>query len=403
MPCSQEGLQPRTCMGIVDEAGRLERAGRPVIHLEKGELDLDTPDVVKESAVRALRDNKTRYSDSSGLPELRQAISDHFRRQYEVAVDPGQVIVYPGSSAAMLELFLALLSPGDEVVLPSPGYPAYPSFVQAARGEVVFADATRHGFVHTADLVRPHLTDSTRAVLINFPSNPVGTTLGADGLCAFADLGRLIVSDEVYHGLAFREERPHSILEFTDEAVVVGSFSKSFAMTGWRLGYLVVPAWLRGRLVRMHQSLFVGTSTFTQWAAITALENAAAIQRQIRAELLRRHDRLVTELPRVGIEPAYPSEGGFYLFARQPTDTGTSAQFAARLLDRTYVAITPGSEFGPTGEGFIRFSLSAPGQQIGDAMDRIAHFLGSGAGEVAAAEPVRGAGLRTAAGAGRMD
>ena len=379
-----EGTQPaRTCMGIVDEAGRLERAGHPVIHLEKGELDLDTPEVVKEAVVAAVRDNRTRYSHSSGLPEFRQAVADHYRRTYGVAVDPGRVVVNSGSSAAMLELFLTLLEPGDEVVLPDPGYPAYRPLVEAARGRAVMADATGLGMVHTAEVARPHLTAATRAVLINFPSNPVGAVAGAEQLAAFAELGPLVVADEVYHGLAFSGERPHSILEFTDDAVAVGSFSKSFAMTGWRLGYVIVPPWLQSRLVRMHQSLFVGTNTFVQWAAITALEHAPAIQATIRDELRRRQQRLLAGLARTGIEPAHPSAGGFYQYVRQPAGTGGSAAFAAELLDRTHVALTPGSEFGSSGEGYLRFSLSAPGDQIDEALGRIERFLAGGAAGLA--------------------
>ena len=377
--------QVRTCMGIVDEAGRLERAGHPVIHLEKGELDLDTPEAVKEALIATVRANHTRYSHSSGLPEFRQAVVDHYARTDGVTIDPGRVVVHSGSSAAMLELFLALLEPGDEVVLPDPGYPAYRPLVEAARGRAVMADATGLGMVHTADVARPYVTAATKAVLINFPSNPVGAVAGPEQLAEFAELGPLVVADEVYHGLDFSGQRSHTILEFTDEAVSIGSFSKSFAMTGWRLGYVIVPQWLQARLVRMHQSLFVGTNTFVQWAAIVALEHASAIQATVRAELRRRQQRLLAGLARTGIEPAYPSAGGFYQYVRQPPGTGGSAAFAAELLERTHVALTPGSEFGPSGEGYLRFSLSAPDDQIDEALGRIERFLANTAGGLALA------------------
>jgi aspartate/methionine/tyrosine aminotransferase len=380
-------------MGIVDEAGRLERAGHPVIHLEKGELDLDTPEVVKEAVIAAVRDNRTRYSHSSGLPEFREAVAAHYSRTYGVTVDPERVVVNAGSSAAILELFLALLEPGNEVVLPDPGYPAYRPLVEAARGRAVMADASGLGMRHTADIARPYLGSATKAVLVNFPSNPVGAVASAAELQAFAELGPLVVADEVYHGLEFCTDRPHSILEFTDEAVAVGSFSKSFAMTGWRLGYVIVPRWLSGRVVRMHQSLFVGTNTFVQWAAIAALEHAPEIQATIREELRRRQQRLLPALARAGIEPAYPSDGGFYQYVHQPAGTGGAAAFAAELLDRTQVAITPGTEFGPSGEGYLRFSLSAPGEQIEQALDRIHQFLGQHA--TATAEPYATAGSST--------
>jgi (5-formylfuran-3-yl)methyl phosphate transaminase len=373
--CSAGRPAGRSCMGIVDEAARLERAGRPIVHLEKGELDLDTPDLVKEAAIAALRANRTRYSHSTGLPELREAISRHYGQTYDVDVDPARIVVSSGSSAALLELFLAALEPGDEVVLPDPGYPAYPSFIEAARGRPVYASSAGHGFQHTAALADAHITGATRAVLINFPSNPVGAVADAGELGAFAALGPLVVADEVYHGLAFDEARPHTILEFTDNAVAVGSFSKSFAMTGWRLGYAIVPERLRARLTRMQEYLFVGTNTFAQWGAVAALENAAAIQRQIRDELRQRQECLLAALPMCGLTPVYQPRGGFYVLVRQPPGTGTSAEFAAQLLDRTWVALTPGSEFGPSGEGCVRFSLSAPAGQIVDGLRRIADFL----------------------------
>jgi aspartate/methionine/tyrosine aminotransferase len=240
---------------------------------------------------------------------------------------------------------------------------------------VVYAGSADYGFRHTAELVAKHITPATKAVLINFPANPVGQVASEAELRAFANLGPLVVADEVYHGLAFDEGRPHTILELTDNAVVIGSFSKSYAMTGWRLGYAIVPEWLRARVTRMHEYLFVGSNTFAQWGAVTALENAAAIQRQIRHELRRRQECLLDALAACGLSPVYKPRGGFYVLVRQPPGTGTSAAFAAELLSRTYVALTPGSEFGPSGEGCVRFSLSAPPGQIIDGLGRIAEFL----------------------------
>lgn len=362
-------------MGIVDEAARLERAGYPVIHLEKGEPGLDTPAPVKQAAIEALRANKTRYSHSSGLPELQQAVSGYYASQYGVRIDPRRVVVNAGSSACLTEVFLALLSPGDEVVLPDPGYPAYPRFITAARGVPVRASSAVTGYQHTAELVRKHLTPRTRAVLINFPSNPVGEVADAAQLAAFTELGPLVVADEVYHGLEADGCHSRSILEFTDNAVVVGSFSKAYAMTGWRLGYLILPEHMVTAVTRMHEDLFVGTNTFVQWAAITALADAATIQRQIREELNTRRDCLLAELPRLGLQLAHQPSGAFYVFVRQWAGAGSSAQLASELLKHTHVAVTPGNVFGPSGEGNIRFSLSAPAEQITVAMRRVEKFL----------------------------
>jgi aspartate/methionine/tyrosine aminotransferase len=371
----QEVRAAPTCMGVVDEALRLEREGTSVIHLEKGELDLDTPEPVKQRVIEAVRDNRTRYSESTGLPELRRAICDRFARHYAVELDPSQVIVNSGSSPAMLGLFIGLLSPGDEVVLPDPGYPAYPSFVEAARGRVVWADTGRQGFVYTAAAAAPHVSLRTRAVMINFPSNPTGGVAGEDVLRGFAELGPTIVSDEVYHGLSFDGARCRSILEVTRDAVVVGSFSKAYAMTGWRLGYVVVPERLVEPLTRLQQNLFVGSNTFVQWAAVAALEHADEVQRQVREELCRRCTCLLASLGELGFEVPHPPRGGFYVLARPPGPRIDARQFAAELLRQAHVAVTPGPEFGPSGDGYVRFSLSAPVEQILQAKERIAGFL----------------------------
>jgi aspartate/methionine/tyrosine aminotransferase len=365
-------------MGVVDEALRLERLGNSVIHLEKGELEFSTPAVIKERVIQAIRENQTYYSTSTGLIELRRAICDHYARVYGVAVDPSRVLINSGSSPAMLELFLGILSPGDEVLIPNPGYPAYPHLVEAARGRPVWVGTERSGFAYSAQLARPYLSAKTKAVLLNFPSNPVGALADASMLQGFAELGPLVVSDEVYHGLAFDEVRSRTILEFTDNAVVVGSFSKAFAMTGWRLGYLIVPASLVDTMVRLQQYLFVSPNTFVQWAAITALENAAAIAQQLRDELRERHASILGPLRQLGFEVPCVPRGGFYVFARLPEGCGSSASFADELLTQKHVATTPGTEFGSDGEGYVRFSMSAPSEQIREAMERIAAFLDEG-------------------------
>jgi (5-formylfuran-3-yl)methyl phosphate transaminase len=362
-------------MGIVDEALRLERLGRPVIHLEKGELEMPTPAVIKDRVIQAVRENQTHYSTSNGLIELRQAICEHYARVYQVAVEPSRVIINSGSSPAMLELFLGILQPGDEVLIPNPGYPAYPHLVTAARGRPVWVGTERSGFAYSAELARPYLSAKTKAVLLNFPSNPAGALADASTLQGFAELGPLVVSDEVYHGLAFDGIRPRTILEHTDNAVVVGSFSKAFAMTGWRLGYLIVPPALVDTMVRLQQYLFVSPNTFVQWAAITALANAEVIARQLRDELRERHAAILGPLQELGFEVPCVPRGGFYLFARLPPGSGSAAQFASGLLRQRYVAVTPGGEFGSDGEGYVRCSMSAPAGQIHEAIERIAAFL----------------------------
>jgi aspartate/methionine/tyrosine aminotransferase len=366
-----------SCMGMVDRALALERAGRDVIHLEKGELDLDTPEAIKEAAIRAIRDNRTRYSISAGLPELREAVCDYYLRAWDARIRPSQVFVNSGSSPALLTLFLALLAPGDEVILPDPGYPAYPGLVRAARGRPVHIATAAAAFAYRADAVREAISPATRAIVINSPANPTGATLDAAELAAFAALGPLVVSDDVYLELAFDRPSQRSILTLTDHAAVVGSFSKAFNMTGWRLGYLVVPDHLAARVQELQEDLFVGANTFVQWAGVTALADAELHGAVTRAELRARQDVLLEGLSGLGFDVPRRPQGGFYAFARLPERLGPSDAFARDLLEEAHVAVTPGGDFGPSVDGYVRFSCAAPRERIAEAVQRIRAFTGA--------------------------
>jgi aspartate/methionine/tyrosine aminotransferase len=362
----------------MDQALSLERAGHDVIHLEKGELDFDTPEVIKESAIRAIRDGRTRYTASPGLPELREAICDHYLRAYGLRLAPAQIVVNSGSSPAMLALFLAILSAGDEVILSNPGYRPYETCVRLAGARPVYVDTGRAAFAYTAAAAAEQVSASTRAIVINFPANPVGSVADRQALEEFAGLGPLVVSDEVYHGLTFDGARHPSILELTDEAVVANSFSKAFAMTGWRLGYLILPERLAPAVTALQQDCFISPNAFVQWAGIAALTHAEPILAAWRDELRRRRDCLLNGLGQLGFDVPCPPRGAFYVFARLPADGQSSAEFAADLLRTAHVAVTPGSEFGPDGEGYVRFSYAAPCDRLEEAIDRMNRFLAAG-------------------------
>jgi aspartate/methionine/tyrosine aminotransferase len=363
-----------SCMGMVDRALALEREGVDVIHLEKGETDLDTPDAVTEAAVRALRDGRTRYTTSAGLPELRQAVCDYYLRAWGARIRPSQVFVNSGSSPALLTLLLAVLEPGGEVLLPDPGYPAYPGLVRAAGGRPVPVSTVADGFVQRPDAVGEAITPLTRAIVINSPANPTGAVLDEAALADFARLGPLVISDDVYLELAFDRSRQRSILAHTDAAAAVGSFSKAFNMTGWRLGYVVVPDHLVARVQDLQENLFVCANSFVQWAGVAALAEAETHASTVRAELRTRQDTLLRGLAELGLEVPCPPRGGFYAFARLPERLLPSARFARDLLERAHVAVTPGGEFGPSGEGYVRFSCAAPSARIEEAIRRIRAF-----------------------------
>lgn len=364
-----------TCMGVVDKALSLEAAGHDVIHLEKGELDFDTPQVIADSAVRALRDGKTRYTTSVGLAELRAAICGHYQRCYGVWLDADQVIVTSGSSPALLTAFLTLLNPGDEVILPAPCYPSYRRLVELCGATPVHVPLRGHGFRYTADVAERAITPATKAIVLNFPNNPLGSAIDRPAIAAFTRLGPIVISDEVYHGLSPGDLADPSVLEVTEQAIVVNSFSKAFAMTGWRLGYLILPPSLVPRARTIHQDSAVSANTFVQWAAIDALANAAPIAARWRPELQRRRDLLTTGLTSLGFGIAAAPSGAFYLFARLPAGHEDSYGFAARLLAQEFVAVTPGPEFGPGCEGYVRFSYAASLSRIGEALTRIRSYL----------------------------
>ncbi|MBI4594332.1 MAG: aminotransferase class I/II-fold pyridoxal phosphate-dependent enzyme, partial [Candidatus Rokubacteria bacterium] len=235
-------IEPFLAVDMSERARALERAGTDIVHLEFGEPDFEAPPVVQEAVEKALKDGRTKYAPSLGILPLREAIAEHYTRTYGVAVSPEQILVTPGTSPAMLLLFGHLLDPGDEVVLSDPHYACYPSFIRYADGVPVCVGVTEEdGFQYRPEAIRERLGPRTRAIVINSPANPTGAVLSAERMAAIARLaeerGRFIVSDEIYHGLTY-EGRDRSILEFTDRAFVLNGFSKAYAMTGWRLGYL---------------------------------------------------------------------------------------------------------------------------------------------------------------------
>lgn len=363
-----------SCIGMQDRARELALGGRDVVPLDRGELDFETPQPIVDAAIKALRDRQTRYTHSAGSMELRRAIQTHYRENYQVDIDTSQVFVHAGSSPLLLVLFLAILDRGDEVLLPDPGYPAYGTCVRAAGGVPipVRGDASFRCSAH--DLAR-RVGPRTAAIVVNSPNNPTGAVLDEAELAAIAGLGRLVVSDEVYHALTLDGDRPHSILEFTRNAVVLNSFSKAFAMTGWRLGYVIVPPHLVPLLEPLQRDSVISPNAFVQQAGVAALEIAAEVAAGWREELRRRRDVLLSGLARIGMTVPCRPAGGFYAFARIPDGCGSAAEFALRMLEEESVAVVAGSSFGQAGEGHIRCSFTPPPERIAQGLARMAAFL----------------------------
>jgi aspartate/methionine/tyrosine aminotransferase len=364
---------------VFERAQELERQGRDIVHLEFGEPDFETPEVIREAAARAIRDGRTRYAHSLGLLPLREAIAEHYLDTYRVSISPDQVLVTAGTSPAMLLLFTGLLSPGDEVVLSDPHYACYPNFVRYADAVPVYVPGPeRDGWTSPPEAVRARLTPRTRAIMVNSPANPTGVVASRERL---ADLGELadrhdcwIVSDEIYHGLSYQGP-DHTILEFTDRAFVLNGFSKAYAMTGWRLGYLIAPKAHARALQRLHQNFFISTNEFVQWAGVAALREARPEVARFRAIFDARRRAMVDGLRAIGLGVGVEPTGAFYVFADARRHCARSYDFAFEVLAGTGVAVTPGIDFGPGGEGYLRFSYASGLPRIREALDRLGAFL----------------------------
>jgi aspartate/methionine/tyrosine aminotransferase len=368
-------VKPFLAMEVMERARELETAGRDIIYLCLGEPDFDTPPAILAETRQALIEGATSYTHSLGLLELRQEICRHFLDHYGVSIDPEQVIVSSGTSPLMLLLFSMLLEEGDEILLSDPGYACYPGFVKFSGGvPVVVPTQAEEGFQPSAAAVAPLIGERTRGLLINSPSNPAGSVLSRDSLKALAALPVPIISDEIYHGLTYSGAE-HSILEFTENAFVLGGFSKAYAMTGWRLGYLIAPKSCVRALQTLHQNFLICANHFVQRAGIAALRQCDADVAAMRAVYNKRRIVLVEGLRDLGFGVHFEPQGAFYVLADARHIDPDSQRLALDILEKTGVAITPGADFGQGAEGYLRFSYTRPSNEIEDALQRIGRYL----------------------------
>jgi len=368
-------IEPFVVMEVMERAQQLEARGEHLIHLEVGEPDFATPSCIQEAMAKALKDGMTGYTHSLGLLPLREAIAEHYHAKYGVEVSPDRIVVTAGTSPAMWMVFAALLEAGDEVIVSNPHYACYPNFIRFCGGEVACVDvAEEDGFQFRPEAVTTRITSRTKAILINSPANPTGTLLSRERMAALATMGPLVLSDEIYHGLVY-EGREHSILEFTDRAVVFNGFSKAFAMTGWRLGYIIVPPELIRPLQKMHQNFFISANAFVQAAGIAALREALPDSERMRRAYDERRRFIVPGLRRLGFGVATEPNGAFYIFANAKRYSGDSSRLAFELLERAKVCVSPGVAFGTNGEGFLRFSYANSLENLAEALGRLERYL----------------------------
>jgi aspartate/methionine/tyrosine aminotransferase len=370
-----EQIKPFIVMDVLEKAHSMERAGISVVHLEVGEPDFDTPACIKEAAIRALREGHTHYTHSLGLVELREAICRHYHRRYGVSVEPDQVVVTSGTSPAMFMLFAALLEPEDRVIISDPHYACYPNFIRFAGGEPVTVPVYEaDGFQYRPEAIEEKTDARVKAIFINSPSNPTGNLLSHERMEAISKLSPYIISDEIYHGLVYEGEE-RCILEYTDRAFVLNGFSKAFAMTGWRLGYLIAPKPFIRAIQKVQQNFFISANAMVQWAGIAALEEAAEDVARMRAIYNERRRFMIKRLKEIGFGITVEPTGAFYVLANAKKFSNDSYKLAFDILDKAHVGVTPGVDFGAHAEGYLRFSYANALDNIAEGLDRIERYV----------------------------
>ncbi|HEX5506350.1 MAG TPA: pyridoxal phosphate-dependent aminotransferase [Thermomicrobiales bacterium] len=378
-----ERLGTETAFSVLAKAKALEAQGREVIHLEIGEPDFDTPDNIVEAGCQALREGETHYTPAPGIPELREAIAREVAGTRGIAVDPAQVVVTPGGKPIMFFVIMALVDEGDEVSMPNPAFPIYESMVDFVGGKSVFVPLRQErGFRFDLDEFKASLSDRTKLVILNSPANPTGGVLTPEDVAGLAAILRerpdvLILSDEIYSRLLYSGVHRSIAAEpgMRERTIILDGFSKTYAMTGWRLGYGVMPVWLAEAVARLQVNSNSCTNAATQWAGVEALTGPQDSVDRMLAEFRARRDLIVGGLNGLpGVECLTP-EGAFYAFPRITGTGRSSADLADVFLNEAGVACLAGTAFGQHGEGHLRFSYANSRENIARALERMADVL----------------------------
>lgn len=374
-------IAPFHVMEIAKMAAALERQGRHIIHMGIGEPDFTAPPAVIEAATRAMQDGRMQYTAATGLPQLQLAISDHYRRVYGLQVAPARIIVTAGASAALLLACATLVEGGTEVLMPDPCYPCNRHFVAAFGGlPVMIPSGPDERFQLSDAMVQAHWSDATGGVLLASPSNPTGTSIAPDELQKIVgsvrSKGGFTIVDEIYQGLSY-DAAPFSALSLGDDVIVINSFSKYFNMTGWRLGWLVVPEALVPPIEKLAQNLFICASTIAQHAALACFApESIAIYEQRKAEFKRRRDYIVPALRALGFAVPVLPDGAFYVYADCSALSDDADRLTLDMLNQAGVVLVPGLDFGTHGaRRYIRVSYATSMENLQEAVRRLAPFL----------------------------
>lgn len=374
-------IQPFHVMRLLARARELEQGGRDIVHMEVGEPDFPTPQPIIDASLTSISTGQVHYTPATGLPALRKKLAQHYQQNYHCQIGVSRIMITPGASGALLLALACVVEPGRNVLMADPGYPCNRNFVYFLNGDVKSIAVDAHSdYQLTADLIDKNWDDKTVGVILASPSNPTGTLIQADVLQEIVDVvtrrGGVIFMDEIYHGLVYAE-RAISILELTDQAFVINSFSKFYGMTGWRLGWLVVPEQYRTIVDNFAQNIFLAAPTPAQYAALAAFdEDTTQILLQRRDEFQQRRDYLVDAVKALGFDVKVVPQGAFYIYADCSRFTDNSMQFAERLLEEAGVAITPGHDFGDyRAAQHVRFAYTTTLDRLQEGVRRIREFV----------------------------
>lgn len=377
-----EKISPFHVMKLLERAKQLESQGRSIIHMEVGEPDFTTPQPIIDAGRQALADGRTHYTPAMGLPELRKAISGHYKQRYQLDISPKRVAVTPGASGALQLLLSVLINPGEGVLMADPGYPCNRNFVHLVGGlpQTINVGAETD-YQLSAQLVAQSWSDNTKAVLVASPSNPTGTMLSRQELAEIYNVvennGGYLIVDEIYQGLIYGAES-HSALEISDKIFVINSFSKYFGMTGWRLGWLVAAQEAVAALDKLAQNIFLSAPTPAQYAALSAFSATTTAILEQRKDIFRqRRDYLLPALEQIGFKFRTKPQGAFYLYGDCSQLTDDSASFAHELLEQKGVAVTPGLDFGSNSpEKHLRFAYTTDIELLRIGVKRMGELVG---------------------------
>jgi aspartate/methionine/tyrosine aminotransferase len=379
-PSRRSDVPPFMVMDVMAAAARIEAAGGHVIHMEVGQPAAGAPKTAIAAAHAALEAGRIDYTSALGIPSLRERIARHYRDAYGCTVNPERIVVTTGSSGGFILAFLSMFEPGDRVAVTVPGYPPYRHILTALGCEPVLIETTsetRHALTGEA-LLAAHRKAPLKGVLVGSPANPTGTMMSKEALsgliAAAEDAGIRFISDEIYHGLDYAFPAV-TAAELSEHALVINSFSKYFCMTGWRVGWMVVPEVLVRPIERLQQNFSISVPSLSQIAAEAAFDGAAEME-AIKHGYQENRRILIEGLPKAGLTRFLPADGAFYLYADVSDFTADSFDFAKKMLEQAHVAVTPGLDFDPIhGRSFIRFSYARSAAEMREAVDRIAHWL----------------------------